>query len=187
VLYGGKVYPTVQIGNQCWLKKNLDIGLRIEGSQQQSDNDSLEKYCYDDTPANCDTLGGLYQRGEVMQYASLPGAQGICPPGWRVPSLEDLDTLRSIVADNGSALKALGQRGGQDGSGFSGLLGGFYVGFYAGSGFSAYFWSSTGGAGAVASYLGVDHMNSIEMQTAEQLRGFSVRCLKSESPDQPHH
>ena len=30
IIYGGKKYHTVQIGNQCWLKENLDLGTMIK-------------------------------------------------------------------------------------------------------------------------------------------------------------
>ena len=29
VTYAGKTYNTVLIGNQCWLKENLDVGMRV--------------------------------------------------------------------------------------------------------------------------------------------------------------
>jgi hypothetical protein len=38
ILYGGQTYNTVQIGNKCWLKENLNIGTRINGLQQQTNN-----------------------------------------------------------------------------------------------------------------------------------------------------
>jgi len=34
IVYGSKVYHTVQIGNQCWLKENLNIGDRINNNQE---------------------------------------------------------------------------------------------------------------------------------------------------------
>jgi hypothetical protein len=33
--------------------------------------------------------GSLYQWSEMMQYTTQQGAQGICPPGWRLPVDED--------------------------------------------------------------------------------------------------
>ena len=36
--YDGQVYHTVQIGNQCWLKQNLNIGKMILVDQDQKDN-----------------------------------------------------------------------------------------------------------------------------------------------------
>ena len=56
-----KVYPTVQIGTQCWMSKNLDFGLAIATTIHQADNCIAEKYCYNGTVANCTQYGGLYQ------------------------------------------------------------------------------------------------------------------------------
>src|ERR1035437_6043772 len=78
VLYGGKTYHTVLIINQCWLKENLDIGTRIDGSVEQTNNNTIEKYCINDDLAYCTTYGGLYQWNEAMQYVNTPGIQGIC-------------------------------------------------------------------------------------------------------------
>jgi len=57
----GKTYNTVQIGDQCWFKENLNVGTRINGVQEQTDNSVIEKYCYADLESNCDIYGGLYQ------------------------------------------------------------------------------------------------------------------------------
>ena len=40
VSYGGQIYNTVAIGSQCWFKENLNIGTRINGSAEQTDNSS---------------------------------------------------------------------------------------------------------------------------------------------------
>jgi len=70
VTYQGQVYNTVLIGSQCWLKENLNVGTMINGSQNQTNNSTIEKYCYDNDPANCDEYGGLYQWDEMMQYTT---------------------------------------------------------------------------------------------------------------------
>ena len=46
-----------------------------------TNNGIIEKYCYDNNPANCAIYGGLYQWNEMMQYTTQQGAQGICPNG----------------------------------------------------------------------------------------------------------
>ena len=46
VTYYGKTYNTVQIGNQCWLKENLDVGTMINtnsSSNKQTNNGIIEK------------------------------------------------------------------------------------------------------------------------------------------------
>jgi len=96
--YSGQIYNTVLIGTQCWMKENLNVGVMINSSQNQTNNSQIEKYCYDDDPTNCIEYGGLYQWGEMMNYtgssSSIPsGRQGICPMGWHLPSNPEITLL----------------------------------------------------------------------------------------------
>lgn len=93
----GNVYNTVQIGGQCWMKENLRVGTRIDGSQEMTDNGINEKYCYDDDPSNCEIYGGLYYWDELMQYTTTQGPQGICPNGWHIPTHADWKILEGTV------------------------------------------------------------------------------------------
>jgi uncharacterized protein (TIGR02145 family) len=112
ITYAGQTYNTVLIGSQCWLKENLNLGTRIDGSSDQTNNSTIEKYCYDDNDANCTTYGGLYQWNEAMQYVTTAGTQGICPTGWHIPTYAEFQTLVTAVSNDGNALKAIGQGGG---------------------------------------------------------------------------
>ncbi len=40
----------------------------IPGYQNMEDNDTIEKYCYLNIPANCEKYGGLYKWDEMMKY-----------------------------------------------------------------------------------------------------------------------
>ncbi|MCB0806317.1 MAG: hypothetical protein KDC05_11000, partial [Bacteroidales bacterium] len=93
----GKAYNTIQIGDQCWMAQNLNVGNIIPVDTDQTDNPEIEKYCYDDSEANCDTFGGLYQWNEMMAYNSTPGSTGICPDGWHVPTTGEWNTLLGTV------------------------------------------------------------------------------------------
>ena len=78
-------YPTVKIGGQCWLAKNLNYGTLVTTLNQTDDN-TIEKYCYNNYEINpspatvtctnaqvcggCDTNGGLYQWHEALQLPS---------------------------------------------------------------------------------------------------------------------
>jgi len=97
ISYGGDSYNTVIIGTQCWMAENLNVGTRIDGLDEQEDNDIIEKYCYDDLESNCDTYGGLYQWDEMMQYTSGEKSQGICPTGWHLPDDGEWKTLEGYV------------------------------------------------------------------------------------------
>jgi len=108
----GQVYNTVQIGSQCWMKENLNVGIMINSDQEMTDNNIIEKYCYNNDTINCDIYGGLYQWAEIMKYTSEPGSQGICPPGWHVSSFYDWSTLELYLGgsgiDFGGKLKEVG-------------------------------------------------------------------------------
>lgn len=93
----GHVYNTILIGNQCWMRENLNIGTIISGTVLMQNNNHVEKYCYDNDPNNCDKYGGLYQWGELMEYHPVQGVQGLCPQGWHIPTDEEWKILEGTV------------------------------------------------------------------------------------------
>lgn len=124
VTHKGKTYNTVEIGKQCWLKENLNVGTMME---EQLNNLLIEKYCYDDKEVNCDKYGGLYEWGEAMAYKQSEGVRGICPTGWHIPTFDEFEELLKIGRRLGyDALRSTGEnRGARDEtinkSGFSGI------------------------------------------------------------------
>jgi uncharacterized protein (TIGR02145 family) len=96
-----QIYNTVQISDQCWMAENLNIGEMINASNNQTNNSVIEKYCYNNDPANCETYGGLYQWNEMMEYTTTQGVQGICPVGWHIPTDEEWTHLIDYVVDQG--------------------------------------------------------------------------------------
>ncbi len=98
----GKSYPTVQIGTQCWMAENLNVGTFAVNVQygNQTNDGTIEKWCYNDLEANCDDYGGLYQWEEAMGYVTTEGAQGICPTGWHVPTLDETAILWEAAESN---------------------------------------------------------------------------------------
>jgi len=71
IIYEGKTYNSVQLGAQCWLKENLDVGIMILSNQNASDNGIIEKYCFNNDPNNCNIYGGLYKWNEAMAYSNI--------------------------------------------------------------------------------------------------------------------
>ncbi|MFH1197154.1 MAG: FISUMP domain-containing protein [bacterium] len=186
VTYDGKVYNTVQIGNQCWLKENLDVGSMLDSLKNASDNGIIEEYCYRDDLMNCNIYGGLYQWDEAMQYVTDESAKGICPNGWHIPTYEEFQTLKAAVNNVGNELKANGQGIG-DGigtntSGFSALLAGnrsTNVNIYSLIGVGTYFWISTDYNSNVAPILLLSgDYSGIQLGLNPKKFGFSVRCIK---------
>ena len=116
----GRLYTTLRIGGQCWMTENLDIGTMIDGSNNQTDNSIIEKYCYDDEISNCATYGGLYQWDEMMQYSTLESTQGVCPVGWHLPSDDEYKTLEIHLGMTMAQADASGNRGTDQGSKLAG-------------------------------------------------------------------
>ena len=190
VKFGGKDYNTVLIGDQCWLKENLDVGTMINSTIHSTNDSIIEKYCYDNLPANCDTYGGLYQWNEAMQYVQTEGAQGICPEGWHIPTEVEFNDLYSAVGGNGNAIKAIGQGSGSGAgtntSGFSALLGGNkeYIQHWTFMHLTmrGHFWSSSlrvSDSYVYRIYLWDDRPDISPFHSNVFTLGFSVRCIKN--------
>ncbi len=184
VTHAEKTYNTVQIGEQCWLKENLNIGTMIARNSindNQTDNNTIEKFCFDNDEKNCDANGGLYQWNEAMQYITTEGSQGLCPAGWHVPTQSDFDILINTVGGSGNALKALGQGAGTNTSGFTALLAGHRDhndGLSHAQGDDTIFWGSSESNGEGNSIDLYKNSNSIFSSNYHKEHGFSIRCVK---------
>ena len=190
--YGGQTYNTVQIGTQCWLHENLNIGIRIDGTQDQTNNGIIQKYCYNDNVAYCDIYGGLYQWNEMMQYSTIEGSQGICPTGWHVPDATEWGILALYLGGNDSAgakMKEPGlthwmspNYGATNSSQFTSLPAGgsSSPGSYNSMAYSADCWSSTVLSNSKANSIYMcTYWTIIESHFDNQTNGSSVRCLKN--------
>ena len=202
----GKNYNTVLIGTQCWLAQNLNVGTKIDGSANQTNNSIVEKYCYDNDDANCAVYGGLYQWDELMNYTTTSnsnpsGRQGICATGWHVPSdaewcqmeiwldatlICDIDGYRGT--DAGGKLKEADtihwlnpNTSATNSSGFTGLPGG-----ERGSGTAfeyltteAYFWTTTEHTDINVWWRSLKYVSStVGRYDCWKPFGFSARCCK---------
>lgn len=103
----GKRYTTILIGSQCWMAENLNYGNMIVGSVDQSNNQEVEKFYYNDITSYGDIYGGLYQWDEMMQYNAsdidtIGTIQGICPNGWHIPTHHEWTTLERAICTNGN-------------------------------------------------------------------------------------
>ncbi len=198
----GQTYEIVQIGERCWMAENLNIGSRIDGSEEMTDNGTIEKYCYDNDPANCETYGGLYQWDEMMAYIFGDNLTGICPEGWRVPNDADWCVMEWIVdstiicnltgergVDGGGKLKESGtlhwsfpNSGATNIFGFTALPGGYiYTGNFNQLTHEGNWWTSTkiGDTKAVSRRLFTTE-TTVASENEERFLGFSVRCIKGQ-------
>ena len=197
VNYGGEDYETVVIGTQTWMASNLNY--------RGTEPDTLG-ICYDNSEANCDIYGRLYNWATAMNLPSSCNSsscasqigtkhQGICPSGWHIPSDADAEwtTLTDYVGGASSAGKYLkatngwnnynGQSGnGEDNFGFAALPGGngdSYGNFFSVGDYGNW-WSATENN----AYYAYTWSMYYDYENAERYYGnksdglFSVRCLQ---------
>ncbi len=194
-----QIYNIVKIGHQWWMQENLNVGNRINGSQNALDNGIIEKYCYDNILNSCNIYGGLYQWDEMMDYGSSdnenPGiTRGICPVGWHLPSDNEWAEMTEFMGGEliaGGNLKETGtihwwdpNTGATNESGFTAFPGGNRMenGLFHVAGDVGIFWSSTEGDSNYAWYMILDHNHSQVIPTNfEKILGLSVRCLMDSS------
>jgi uncharacterized protein (TIGR02145 family) len=209
----GNQYNTVKIGEQCWMAQNLRIGEQINANVQMTDNGIIEKYCYDNDPANCNTFGGLYQWNEMMQYSTQQGIQGICPAGWRLPTDNEWKELEGYAdsqypigdpiwdgfswrgSDVGGNLKQVGtsnwnspNAGATNSTGFTALPGGYSAGdSFLSKGQMGWHWTSTQHSSSNA-LLRVMHasLSTVMRNDYTKIMGASVRCIRGNFvPNEP--
>ena len=199
-----KVYKTVTIApegsgySKVWLAENLNY----------ADTNAMEflktsSWCYSDDVDKCNVTGRLYTWAAAVgktenecglgKNCGLSGrVQGICPPEWHLPSIEEWDNLFVVLNDDemrfGKMLKS--KTGWNEGSagtdvvGFSALGAGirapdgrfYYVGYWM-----PFFWSATEKDTDFAHcmFLGCENDDK-HLDYNSKDYAFSVRCIKDE-------
>ena len=117
----GKVYRTVEIGDQVWMAENLNYRY-LGGTADLPDSSS---FCYKSNSDSCDAYGRLYIWSAAMDSAGIISGnrvsgcgrgvsctiaepmRGVCPVGWHIPTNAEWETLFSYVGDDaGKKLKS---------------------------------------------------------------------------------
>ena len=182
------------------MAENLNVGIMVQGAEDQTDETKIEKYCYDNDTLNCYQYGGLYQWAEAMQLPSecnakscadqiKPNHRGICPEGWRLLTYDDFyivvhaDGNRHGVED----VRAMGF-GGYNYSGYSLIGGGMRITpsggfkekdevaywFYPGENeYENYSCGDDGYSGKTST--------SLKTNVSYKQNGLSIRCVMAEN------
>ncbi|MFA7314565.1 MAG: fibrobacter succinogenes major paralogous domain-containing protein, partial [Candidatus Magasanikbacteria bacterium] len=202
VSYSGQTYNLVLIGTQCWFSQNLNVGTMLASvSTLPSNNSIIEKWCNNNSTANCTTYGGLYTWAEANQLATTCNtgsctpsspSQGICPSGWHIPTDTEFQTLEIYLgmcsgAGAGCA-GATGLRGTNQGtqlksggtSGFNLLFGAgrYTIDTFGSPGTNGLFWSATqyDASNGWPRYV-LSSETGVRRYQYYKADGFSVRCL----------
>lgn len=159
--YDDSSIETVQIGDQTWTSRNLNIIIP-------------DSWCFDNNPDHCEKYGRLYtQEAANLACASL-GA------GWRLPTMDDWMELIKVYDDGpGNDVYQALIEGGR--SNFNAKMGGYRMpdGSYRNIATMGNYWSATTKGRNDAEYI------YLSIETKELLRDFSkishaksCRCVK---------
>jgi uncharacterized protein (TIGR02145 family) len=190
--------PSVKIGEQTWMTKNLDVSTFANGDlipeaktreewNLASDN-HLPAWCY----YNNDTaIGRKY--GKLYNWYAVADRRGLASKGWHIPS----DTEWKKLFDNlggirkaGSELKSSylwSRRGnGNNSSGFTGLPGGdrdasndgYGGGYFGYINIYAFWWTSTQNKIKNALFYSLYQDGLVRRGFGPKGVGYSVRCIK---------
>jgi len=99
----GNIYNTVKIGNQCWMKENLNVTHYSEGTplvkvshpdfEWWVNTDLNVFYNYGNNESTSEMTGILYPWRSAINIDNseiLEGhKQGVCPSGWHIPTVEE--------------------------------------------------------------------------------------------------
>jgi uncharacterized protein (TIGR02145 family) len=176
-----QTYPTTLIGTQCWLAGNLNYGTMIASPSMQVDNCTTEKYCPNNQASYCATQGGFYQWDELMAHDPAAGAQGLCPPGWHVPTTAEWLAMMNQVNQQSQAGYQLKDPAP---GGFNALLNGVLYQnntwtFVPPAVSATFFWTSD----AVGATRAMSHaLNSIDQSVSDyassRANAMNARCVK---------
>lgn len=182
------------------MAENLNVGAMIKSrttGQLMADNDTIEKYCWNDDPNYCDgtadkdKYGGFYEWSEAFQDYSgqqpSTQVQGICPAAWHIPSKDEYNTLIHQLGGNeiaGEKVKISGE------SNFEAICTGYhctvnakYLNSPGGATKSLFYWSSIQSDAKNAHFFEMKENSSsfTECQYSPMLKSIdaTVRCVRN--------
>lgn len=108
-LLNGLAY--IQIGKQKWTKYNLDLSVFQNGDvvQEAESIDDWKKCCDENIPAWCYMQNKSeynFTFGKIYNRAAIEDKRGLLPKGWKIPSSEDWNELKSYSKANVCALQS---------------------------------------------------------------------------------
>lgn len=171
--------PTVTIGLQEWMNKNLNVSIFSNGEviPEAKTIEAWGKACasgqpvwcnYDNDPAN----GAIY--GKLYNWYAVNDSRGLAPSGWRIPT--EFDWAEMVNNDVGSFTSVLGGARKCDG----------YWDNNSNGNYGAWWTASKVDTrdGAAKYFLNRDQ-SKLEMGWESMGNGFSVRCIANEIKHNP--
>ena len=194
--------PTIQIGSQKWMSKNLDVAFYRNGDPIPQVTNATAwaalttgAWCYYD---NDPTQGNKY--GKLYNWYAVNDPRGLAPQGWHVPSDAEWTTLETTLGGSsvaGGKMKEAGtvnwttpNTAADNSSSFAGLPGGSrtltmespptMTSMFLSLGNAGGWWSSTLDGATNNAYLRAVNHNVASVTRGADYKeiGWSVRCIK---------
>lgn len=185
----GNTYPVVQIGDRCWMAKNLTTTRYANGDSIPNVlyawyAQTAGAWCaYDNLATNDTVFGKLYN------WFTVVDPRGLCPAGWHIPTNQELGTVIGLFGGAslaGGPMKAVSDlwaepnAGASNTSGFSGLPGGVRSdgGSFINLGTDGFFWTSSEQQSITAWTLHLHHdWGGLDNGAVMKEAGLSCRCV----------
>jgi len=191
---GADFLEEVKIGNQIWLKKNLDVPcfrngdiileVKTEDGWKNANKMKTPAWCY----YNNDKVNGE-QFGKLYNWFAVNDPRGLAPEGWQIPTKEEWkELIDNLGGPYESDLKIKSiytwkkkEYCGNDLSGFGGLPAGYRMnGLFWEIGRAGKFWTSSekniNKAWCRSIYY---HFNYVEEEIVSKEEGMSIRLIKN--------
>ena len=188
-------HEEVTIGDQVWMKKNLNVSFYRNGDKiphvtnpQEWVDATYGAWC------NYNNGGCFRIHGKFYNWHAVNDSRGLCPEGYHVPTDEEWTTLENYLGGRdvaGGKLKGTGDiagwcdpnNGATNESGFTAPANGYRYGDYNpfnGRCYNCNYWTATG-IGADSAYcrmMTTDHARVLRFGDNWSYYGYSVRCVK---------
>lgn len=185
--------PTIVIGTQQWMSKNLDVAFYRNGDPIPQVTDptawaglTTGAWCYYN---NDSALGNKY--GKLYNWYAVNDPRGLAPQGWHIPSDAEWTALEAPLGGSsvaGGKMKEAGtlnwtapNTAGNNNSGWAGLPGGFrdFGGTFNSVGSFGHWWSASELNTTIAWYRTLYYNDgTLYRINYNKQNGLSVRCLR---------
>jgi uncharacterized protein (TIGR02145 family) len=193
----GNKYTFVQIGQQVWMDKNLEVETYRNGDVIPQVTDAKEwaalktgAWCYH---SNNKANGVIY--GKLYNWYAVNDPRGLAPKGWHIPNNAEWTILTTFLGGTsvaGGKMKSTGTSrwdspnfGATNESGFSGLPGNTrynIIGTFGDLGNFGVWWSAESATVKEAWSQMLEYRNErLDRVYLTMESGYSVRCLKDDS------
>ena len=188
--YDAAFLPTIVIGTQQWMRKNLDVVTYRNGDviPQVTDGSAWAAlttgaWCY----YNNDVANGAIY-GKLYNWYAVNDTRGLAPKGWHLPTDDEWTILTDKLGGTavaGGKMKSVGttrwnsaNTSATNESGFAALGGGYRDGTFYSIGHYGIWWSSHSYASFSYQRWLNNGIGEVYRSLAHKSEGASVRCLR---------